>query len=92
MDVYSREHEMGTGPRKTAPWNKGKLVGQKPPLKLPEVWPIRIRLQLNERQRDELNLAIDRRLRAATSLPYAWTVLLSGLVQSRIVVLQRKTD
>lgn len=29
-----------------APWNKGKLVGQKPPLRLKEIWAIRIRLQL----------------------------------------------
>lgn len=29
------------------PWNKGKLMGQKPPLKLKEVWEIRIRLQLS---------------------------------------------
>jgi len=29
-----------------APWNKGKLVGQKPPLKLKEIWAIRIRLQI----------------------------------------------
>ena len=28
------------------PWNKGTLVGQKPPLKLREIWAIRIRLQL----------------------------------------------
>jgi hypothetical protein len=28
------------------PWNRGKLIGQKPPLKLREVWSIRIRLQL----------------------------------------------
>jgi len=26
------------------PWNKGKLVGQKTPLKLKEIWAIRIRL------------------------------------------------
>lgn len=30
-------------------WNKGKLVGQKAPLKLKEIWAIRIRLQLAER-------------------------------------------
>ena len=29
-----------------APWNKGKLVGQKLPLRLKEIWAIRIRLQL----------------------------------------------
>ncbi|MEP6886531.1 MAG: integrase, partial [Gammaproteobacteria bacterium] len=33
------------------PWNKGKLVGQKAPLKLKEIWAIRVRLQLGERLR-----------------------------------------
>ena len=33
------------------PWNKGKLTGQKPPLKLKEIWAIRIRLQLAARTR-----------------------------------------
>jgi len=27
------------------PWNKGKLIGQKPALKIKEIWAIRIRLQ-----------------------------------------------
>ncbi|MGF6900818.1 hypothetical protein [Paraburkholderia phytofirmans] len=27
------------------PWNRGKLVGQKPPLKLKDIWAIRIYLQ-----------------------------------------------
>ncbi|MGF6597723.1 hypothetical protein P3T23_002440 [Paraburkholderia sp. GAS448] len=31
------------------PWNKGKFTGQKPPLKLKEIWAIRIRLQLAAR-------------------------------------------
>jgi len=31
------------------PWNKGKLVGQKAPLKLKDIWAIRIRLQLGHR-------------------------------------------
>lgn len=34
------------------PWNKGKLIGQKPPLKLKEIWAIRIRLQLANRTRE----------------------------------------
>jgi hypothetical protein len=34
------------------PWNKGKLVGQKPPLRLKEIWAIRIRLQLAKRARE----------------------------------------
>lgn len=33
------------------PWNKGKLVGQKPPLRLKEIWAFRIRLQLAKRAR-----------------------------------------
>jgi hypothetical protein len=48
-----------------APWNKGRLVGQKLPLKLREIWAIRIRLQLSARVRDLalFNLAIDSKLR-----------------------------
>lgn len=34
------------------PWNKGKLVGQKLPLKLKEIWAIRIRLQLSKQIRE----------------------------------------
>lgn len=34
------------------PWNKNKLVGQKVPLKLKEIWAIRIRLELFQRVRD----------------------------------------
>ncbi len=48
------------------PWNKGKLLGQKPPLELKEIWAIRIRLQLGARTCDlaMFNLAIDSKLRA----------------------------
>ena len=44
------------------PWNKGKLVGQKPPLKPKDIWAIRIHLQ-NERHVRDLamfNLAGER--------------------------------
>ena len=53
---------------RAAPWNKGKLLGQKPPLKLNEIWAIRIRLQLARRARELalFNLAI-----AATHESYA---------------------
>ena len=48
-----------------APWNKGRLVGQKLPLRLREIWAIRIRLQLARRVRELalFNLAIDSKLR-----------------------------
>jgi integrase len=52
------------------PWNKGKLVGQKAPLKLKEIWAIRIRLQLSDRTRDLalFNLAIDSKQARACDL------------------------
>jgi hypothetical protein len=48
------------------PWNKGKLVGQKAPLRLGDIWAVRVRLQLAERIRDlaQFDLAIDSKLRA----------------------------
>jgi len=47
------------------PWNKGKLVGQKPPLKPKDIWAIRIHLQNKHHVRDLalFNLAIDSKLR-----------------------------
>jgi len=54
-----------TAAPKQIPWNKGKLIGPRPPLRQKHVWAIRTRLQL-ERQVRELalfNLAIDSKLR-----------------------------
>ena len=47
------------------PWNKGKLIGAKPPLRASHVWSIRTELQLEERTRDLalFNLTIDSKLR-----------------------------
>ena len=54
---------------KRAPWNKGKLIGAKPPLRQKHVWAIRTMLQAERSKRDlaMFNLAIDSKLRAATS-------------------------
>jgi hypothetical protein len=51
--------------QRQAPWNKGRLVDQKRPLKPKEVWNIRARLQIDARRRDlaMFNLAIDSKLR-----------------------------
>ncbi len=48
------------------PWNKGKLAGQKAPLRLRDIWAIRVHLQLRNATRDLalFNLAIDSKLRA----------------------------
>lgn len=53
-------------PQPHEPWNKGKLIGQKAPLKLKDIWAIRIGLQLGHKIRDLalFNLAIDSKLRA----------------------------
>ena len=47
------------------PWNKGKLMGAKPPLRQKHVWSIRTRLMVDGRTRDfaMFNLAIDSKLR-----------------------------
>jgi integrase len=52
--------------RARVPWNKGRVTGKKPPLKLKEIWAIRIRLQPSAHARDlaMFNLAIDSKLRA----------------------------
>jgi hypothetical protein len=48
-----------------APRNKGRLIGQKRPLRPKDVWAIRVRLQLEGRNRDLalFNLTIDMKLR-----------------------------
>jgi hypothetical protein len=57
--------EDGRTAQHRVPWNKGKLIGQKAPLKLNQIWAIRIRLQLSGRTRDLalFNLGIDSKLR-----------------------------
>ena len=46
-------------------WNKGKIIGPRPPLRPEHVWSIRARLHLERRLRDLalFNLAIDSKLR-----------------------------
>ncbi len=47
------------------PWNKGKIVGQKAPLKLKDIWALRVRLQMASgiRELALFNLGIDSKLR-----------------------------
>jgi len=77
------------------PWNKGKLSGQKAPLKSREIWAIRVRLQLADRTRDLalFNLAIDSKLRGCDLVSLrVRDVSTSGEVQRRAIVLQQKTQ
>lgn len=76
------------------PWNKGKLVGQKAPLKLREIWAIRIRLQLSRKVRDLalFNLAIDSKLRACDLVRLKVRDVSQGSqVLSRAIVEQQKS-
>lgn len=77
------------------PWNKGRLIGQKRPLKPREVWAIRVRLQLEKRRRDLalFNLAIDSKLRGCDLVRLRVSdVCVGGRVQDRATVVQRKTS
>jgi hypothetical protein len=81
--------------QKQRPWNKGRLVGQKPPLKLKEIWEIRIRLQIDKKHRDLalFNLAIDSKLRACDLLKLRVSNVSQGnRIASRAAVVQQKTS
>lgn len=76
------------------PWNKGKLVGQKSPLKLKEIWSIRIRLELSHRIRDLalFNLALDSKLRGCDLLKLKVRDISHGEhISPRAIVMQQKT-
>jgi integrase len=76
-------------------WNKGKLVGQKPPLKLKEIWEIRIRLQLGKRIRELalFNLAIDSKLRSCDLVKLKVHDIAHGeQLSKRAMVMQKKTN
>lgn len=82
-------------PKNKRPWNKGKLVGQKLPLKLKEIWAIRVRLQLADNMRDLalFNLAIDSKLRGSDLITLKVSdISNSGVVSPRAMVMQQKTD
>jgi hypothetical protein len=77
------------------PWNKGKIVGQKVPFKLKEIWAIRVRLQLASRRRELalFNLAIDSKLRACDLVKLKVRDVCHGqTVASRTIVMQQKTQ
>jgi integrase len=76
-------------------WNKGKLIGQKPPLKLKEIWALRIRLQLGKRVRDLalFNLAIDSKLRGCDLVKLKVSDVAHGdQIVRRAMVMQQKTS
>lgn len=76
-------------------WNKGRIVGQKRPLKPKHVWAIRVRLELVEDWRDLalFNMAIDSKLRGCdlVCLKVA-DVYTKGQVKDRASIIQSKTQ
>src|SRR5262245_1223337 len=79
---------------KRLPWNKGKLIDAKPPLRPRYVWSILAKLQIEGRTRDlaTFNLAIDSKLRGGdlVALKVA-DVAPSGYAVDRATVRQKKT-
>ena len=76
-------------------WNKGKLVGQKAPLKLKESWAIRIRLELSHQVRDLalFNLALDSKLRGCDLVKLKVRDISHGdRISGRAMVMQQKTS
>ena len=76
------------------PWNKGKLVGPKPPLRPSQVWAIRTRLQIENRRRDLalFNLAIDGKLRGCDVVAIrVEDVAPGGYALDRATIRQKKT-
>jgi integrase len=88
------EHDANSNSQRT-PWNKGKMIGQKPPLKLKEIWAIRIRLQLTKKVRElaMFNLAIDSKLRGCDLVSLKVRDVTHGnQVAPRASVMQHKTQ
>ena len=88
---------MGIGINAThrEPWNKGKIVGQKAPFKLKDIWALRVRLQMENRVRELalFNLGIDSKLRGCDLVALKVRDVCHGdQIASRAIVLQHKTQ
>ncbi len=100
MEDHAPAHETQAAaidtPAKPArvPWNKGKLVGAKPPLRPSHVWSIRTKLQIEGKKRDLalFNLAIDSKLRGCDVVAVRVDdVAPSGYSMDRATIRQKKT-
>ncbi|OSZ74855.1 integrase [Hydrogenophaga sp. IBVHS1] len=87
------ETVMGTTHRE--PWNKGKIVGQKAPFKVKDIWALRVRLQMQGRARELalFNLGIDSKLRGCDLIGLRVRDVCHGdQVAARALVMQHKTE
>ena len=77
------------------PWNKGKIVGQKAPFKVKDIWALRARLNMEDRVRELalFNLGIDSKLRGCDLVGLKVRDICHGdQVAGRAVVMQTKTE
>jgi hypothetical protein len=76
------------------PWNKGKIIGQKAPFKLQDIWALRVRLRMQGRVRELalFNLCIDSKLRGCDLVSLRVRDVCHGeQVATRAIVMQQKT-
>src|SRR6202048_1437394 len=91
--MQDRENTIVTKPGRV-PWNKGKMIGAKPPLRPKHVWSIRTKLQVEGRKRDlaMFNLAIDSKLRGCDVVGIkVEDVAQKGMPWTGAMVRQKKT-
>jgi hypothetical protein len=77
------------------PWNKGKIIGQKAPFKLKNIWAMRVRLEMEGRVRElaNFNLGIDSKLRGCDLVALRVRDVCHGdQVATRAIVRQHKTQ
>jgi integrase len=76
------------------PWNAGRIIGPKAPLKPKHIWAIRQQLKASGRRRDlaMFNCAIDAKLRACDLVRLRLSdVAPGGVLRARSTVIQQKT-
>ena len=81
--------------RPVVPWNKGRFIGPKPPLKPKQVWAIRLHLQREERLRDlaMFDLAVDSKLRGCDLVRLrTGQLVVNATVRQRATTIQQKTE
>ncbi len=91
--MQDHEYVSATSPRRPA-WNKGKLIGAKPPLRPKHVWSIRTKLQVEGQIRElaMFTLAIDSKLRGCDVVALkVKDVAPKGHAVERATVRQKKT-
>ena len=77
------------------PWNKGKIVGQKAPFKLKDIWALRVRFQMETRIRELalFNPGIDSKLRGCDFVALKVRDVCHGdQMATRAIVMQHKTQ